>query len=230
MIICVNLFPAGGLHLCLEAKTKQKVQGCFLSSPVIFTKPKFKGVISLHVWNFSFSLRFCFDSGLDKNRPIHIVSLMNLKTWFFWEQEDPYLIIAKVEIYQASNFTARWNAGVVSQSSQSRCRQEWFFAGNQDYALEKNHDLGWRMTLTWFFLLHFSHLRRKMKYCLNQKLTISIILIFFFYMRNPPEYWIDTNLPFIPNLLRDLYHLYRIFRATDPETSSGWPLGIVQKD
>jgi hypothetical protein len=52
-----------------ETKTKQKIQGSFLSSPIIFTKPNFKGVISSHARNFSFSLRFCFDSGIDKNRP-----------------------------------------------------------------------------------------------------------------------------------------------------------------
>ena len=65
-----TFFPAGGLHLCLEAKTKQKIQGCFLSSPLIFTKPNLEGVISSLTRNFSFSLRFCFDSGIDKKRPI----------------------------------------------------------------------------------------------------------------------------------------------------------------
>ena len=28
-VTMATFFPAGGLHLCLEAKTKQKIQGCF---------------------------------------------------------------------------------------------------------------------------------------------------------------------------------------------------------
>ena len=55
------------------SRAKQKIQGCFLSSPIIFTKPNFEGVISFPSARekFSFSLRFCFDSGIDKKRPVH---------------------------------------------------------------------------------------------------------------------------------------------------------------
>ena len=34
-----------GKSFKLEAKTKQKIQGCFSSSLIIFTLPKYKGVI-----------------------------------------------------------------------------------------------------------------------------------------------------------------------------------------
>ena len=56
--------PAGGLHLCLEAKTKQKVQGCFFSSLIIFIQAKFGQAISLS---------FDFDDKLDKKRPVAVL-------------------------------------------------------------------------------------------------------------------------------------------------------------
>ena len=53
----------------LNPNSKHKTQGWFLSSPSIFTKPNFEGVISSIPRNFSFSLRFRFDYRLDKKRP-----------------------------------------------------------------------------------------------------------------------------------------------------------------
>ena len=64
-----NILLAEALIFALMQKRDKKNQGCFLSSPIIFTKPNFEEVISLYTRNFSFSLRFCFDSGIDKNRP-----------------------------------------------------------------------------------------------------------------------------------------------------------------
>ena len=52
----------------LNPNSKHKTQGWFLSSPSIFTKPNFEGVISFPSTreNFSFSLRFRFDYRLEK--------------------------------------------------------------------------------------------------------------------------------------------------------------------
>ncbi len=66
------LLSADGLHLCLKAKTKQKVQGCFWSFPYIFIKPKFGRVISSPTRSFPLSLRFHFNSGQRPKEAVHL--------------------------------------------------------------------------------------------------------------------------------------------------------------
>ena len=67
-----RFFPAGGLHLCLEAKTKQKIQDCFCPFLCVFIKPKFGRVISSIPRSFPLSLRFHFNSRatIKRGRPL----------------------------------------------------------------------------------------------------------------------------------------------------------------
>ncbi len=71
----MTILPCRGHHFCLKTKTKQS-RGLGTRLIFIFTyhlyKINFEGVISFPSTreNFSFSLRFCFDSGIDKNRPL----------------------------------------------------------------------------------------------------------------------------------------------------------------
>ena len=73
---------AAGLHLCIEAKTKQKIQGCFCSSNFIFTKPDFGRLISSYLRSFPLSIRLRFDSVLDQKRPVYLCTANRYESYF----------------------------------------------------------------------------------------------------------------------------------------------------